>query len=144
MSSEILQSIKDKIGGQWKLDRSENFSEALAAMGLNIVFRQLACHAKPSMEIEVEDGKVKIIAKASFFTQTMLFPINEPYDQEFDGIKMKCMTKWENNVLITEAVPVDPDKHKPQKFHRERVNDELVQTMWIGDVVCTRWFKPQS
>lgn len=54
-----------------------------------MVFRKLASHAKPSMEIEIDDGKVKIIAKASFFTQTMLFPINEQYDQEFDGIKMK-------------------------------------------------------
>ena len=43
------------------------------------------------MEIQVEDGKVKIIAKATFFTQTMVFPINEPYDQEFEGIKMKVI-----------------------------------------------------
>jgi len=40
------------------------------------------------MEIETEDGKVKINVKAAFFTQTMIFPINEPYEQEFDGIKM--------------------------------------------------------
>jgi len=52
------------------------------------VFRKLASHAKPSMEIETEDGKVKINVKAAFFTQTMIFPINEPYEQEFDGIKM--------------------------------------------------------
>lgn len=57
--------------------------------GLNVVFRKLATHAKPSMEIELEDGKVKIIAKAAFFTQTMIFPINEPYEQEYEGIKMK-------------------------------------------------------
>lgn len=41
------------------------------------------------MEIELEDGKVKIIAKAAFFTQTMVFPINEPYEQEYEGVKMK-------------------------------------------------------
>ena len=57
--------------------------------GLNVVFRKLASHAKPSMEIELEDGKVKIIAKAAFFTQTMVFPINEPYEQEYEGVKMK-------------------------------------------------------
>lgn len=28
-----LQVIKDKLGGCWTLDRSENFEEALAAMG---------------------------------------------------------------------------------------------------------------
>lgn len=51
----------------------------------------MASHAKPSMEIELEDGKVKIIAKAAFFTQTMVFPINEPYEQEYEGIKMKVI-----------------------------------------------------
>ncbi|XP_060575713.1 cellular retinoic acid-binding protein 1-like isoform X1 [Ruditapes philippinarum] len=144
MGSEQFNEVKESLAGSWLLDRSENFDEALKAMGLNVVFRKLASHAKPSMEIQVEDGKVKIIAKASFFTQTMTFPINEPYDQEFEGIKMKCFTKWENNKLITEANPVEPEKDKPQKFHRERVNDELVQTMWIGDVKCTRWFKQQT
>ncbi|XP_052219407.1 cellular retinoic acid-binding protein 1-like isoform X2 [Dreissena polymorpha] len=135
--------IEKQLCGCWVLDRSENFDEALGEMGLNVVFRKLASHAKPSMEISLEDGKVKINAKAAFFTQTMILPINEPYEQEFEGIKMKCLTRWEDNKLITEANPVEPDKHKAQKFHRERVNDELVQTMFIGDVVCTRWFKPQ-
>ncbi|XP_052801536.1 sodium/calcium exchanger regulatory protein 1-like isoform X2 [Mya arenaria] len=139
-----LDLIKDQLCGCWILERSENFDDALKEMGLNVVFRKLASHAKPSMEIELEDGKVKINAKAAFFTQTMVFPINEPYEQEFEGIKMKCMTKWENNKLVTEAIPEEPDKHKAQKFHRERVNDELVQTMFIGDVVCTRVFKQQK
>ena len=40
------------------------------------------------MEIQVDEDKVKIIIKASFFTQTMLLPLNQPYEEEFDGIKM--------------------------------------------------------
>lgn len=142
--AQILLEVKNELEGNWKLDRSENFEEALKALGLNVVFRKLASHAKPSMELQVDDGKVKIIAKAAFFTQTMTFPINEPYDQEFEGIKMNCMTRWEDHKLITDATPVEPEKHKAQKFHRERVNDELVQTMWIGDVKCTRVFKKDS
>ena len=56
--------------------------------GLNVVFRKLASHSKPSMEILVDDDAVKIIVKASFFTQTMVLPLNQAYEEEFDGIKM--------------------------------------------------------
>ena len=35
--------------------------------GLNVVFRKLASHSKPSMEILVDDDAVKIIVKASFY-----------------------------------------------------------------------------
>ena len=58
-----------------------------------MVFRKLAAHAKPSMEIKVDGDKVAIVAKAAFFTQTMTFPLNEPYDQEFEGIKMNVSHK---------------------------------------------------
>lgn len=40
------------------------------------------------MEILVEDDKVKIIARASFFTQTMVLPLDKPYEEEYEGIKM--------------------------------------------------------
>ena len=53
-----------------------------------MVFRKLASHSKPSMEILVDDDAVKIIVKASFFTQTMVLPLNQAYEEEFDGIKM--------------------------------------------------------
>ena len=56
--------------------------------GLNVVFRKLASHSKPSMEILVDEDAVKIIVKASFFTQTMVLPLNQAYVEEFDGIKM--------------------------------------------------------
>ena len=69
------------------------------ASGLNIVFRKLASHSKPSMEILVEEDKVKIIAKASFFTQTMVLPLDQPYEEEFEGIKM--------NVSMVIAQPTD-------------------------------------
>ena len=56
--------------------------------GLNVIFRKLANHSKPSMEILAEQDKVKIIARASFFTKTMVLPLDRPYEEEFEGIKM--------------------------------------------------------
>ena len=40
---------------------------------------------------------------------------------------LQCTTKWADDKLITEASPIEPSKHKPQKFQRERINDELIQ-----------------
>ena len=72
-------------------------SFSLIFPGLNVVFRKLASHSKPSMEILVDDEAVKIIVKASFFTQTMVLPLNQAYEEEFDGIKMNvsytCLTR---------------------------------------------------
>ena len=40
------------------------------------------------MEILAEQDKVKIIARASFFTKTMVLPLDRPYEEEYEGIKM--------------------------------------------------------
>ncbi|KAK3084086.1 hypothetical protein FSP39_007900 [Pinctada imbricata] len=137
-----LDSIVDLLGGKWKLDRSENFDNFLKEMGLNVVFRKMAGAAKPCIEVKVEDGVVKIISKVSFFNKVMTIRLDEEYKETFDGLEMNCHSRWENGKLITEAIPAGEGKGKPQTFIRERVNDELVQTMTVGDVICTRVFKP--
>ncbi|XP_052073931.1 cellular retinoic acid-binding protein 2-like [Mytilus californianus] len=136
-----LDEIKAQICGKWKLDRSENFDEFLKELGLNVVFRKMAESAKPVVEFTVEDNTIKMISKVSFFNQVINIKLDGEYQQSFEGTEMNCNSKWENNKLITEANPID-GKGKTQKFQRERVNDELVQTMWAGDVVCVRTFKP--
>ncbi|XP_033747826.1 cellular retinoic acid-binding protein 2-like isoform X2 [Pecten maximus] len=135
-----LDEIRAELGGKWKLDRSENFDEVLKELGLNIVFRKMAAVAKPVIEFTIEDNVVNLISKVSFFNQVMTFKLNEEYTQSFEGIDMKCYSRWEDKKLITEATPMVEGKGKPQRFQRERVNDELVQTMTVGDVVCVRVF----
>ncbi|XP_060074484.1 cellular retinoic acid-binding protein 2-like [Ylistrum balloti] len=135
-----LEEIRAELGGKWKLDRSENFDEVLKELGLNIVFRKMAAVAKPVIEFTVEDNVVNLISKVSFFNQVMTFKLNEEYTQSFEGLDMNCYSRWEDKKLITDAKPVVEGKGKPQRFQRERINDELVQTMTVGDVVCTRVF----
>lgn len=138
-----LEEIKSQLCGKWKLDRSENFDEFLKELGLNVVFRKMAESAKPVVEFTIEEEAVKMISKVSFFNQVITIKLDGEYQQSFEGTEMKCNSKWEDNKLITEASPID-GKGKKQKFQRERVNDELVQTMWAGDVVCIRTFKPTN
>ncbi|KAJ8312421.1 hypothetical protein KUTeg_009794, partial [Tegillarca granosa] len=122
-----LDEIKSLVGGKWKLDRSENFDDFLKALGLNVVFRKMASAAKPVIEIKVDGDTVKIISKVSFFNQVMSFKLDEDYKQSFEGLEMNCRSRWEDGKLITDAKPVNEGKGKPQKFIRERKNDELVQ-----------------
>ncbi|KAL3858256.1 hypothetical protein ACJMK2_012853 [Sinanodonta woodiana] len=139
-----LAEIKAQLGGNWKLDRSENFEEALKEMGMNLLIRKLAGAVSSSLEIDVVDNLVRIVAKASLFSRTITFKLNEEYEEEFEGINMKCVSTWEDGKLKTTSEPKEAGKVKPQKFVRERVNDELVQTMWVGDVKCVRIFKAQN
>lgn len=139
-----LEEIQTQLGGKWKLDRSENFDEFLKELGLNVVFRKMAGAAKPVIEIKIENETVNIVSKVSFFNQVISFKLDEPYQQNYEGLEMNCMSRWENGKIITEANPVAEGKGKPQKFVREITNEELVQTMYVGDVKCTRVFKRTS
>ncbi|XP_052072546.1 sodium/calcium exchanger regulatory protein 1-like [Mytilus californianus] len=136
-----LEEIKSELGGKWKLDRSENFDEFLKELGLNIVFRKLAGAATPTVEFTVEDGIIKMISKVSFFNQVLTFDLDKEHVQSFEGSEMNCKTRWEESKLITEATPMN-EKQKPQTFQRQKLNDELVQTMLVGEVKCIRYFKP--
>lgn len=138
-----LEEIKSQLGGKWKLDRSENFDEFLKELGLNIVFRKLAGAATPTIEFTVEDETIKMTSKVSFFNQVLTFRLDKEHVQSFEGSEMNCKSKWEDGKLITEATPIN-DKQKPQIFQRQKLNDELVQTMWVGDVKCIRYFKPSN
>ncbi|CAC5398107.1 unnamed protein product [Mytilus coruscus] len=49
---------------------------------------------------------------------------------------------YEEGKLIIVQTPIDPkNKMKPQTVHREIVGDELVMTLFVGDVVCKRYFR---
>ncbi|CAG2223392.1 unnamed protein product [Mytilus edulis] len=98
-------------------------------ISLNVVFRKMAESAKPVVEFTIEDNTIKMISKVSFFNQVINIKLDGEYQQSFEGTEM-------NKLILLIC------KGKTQKFQRERVNDELVQTMWVGDVVCVRTFKP--
>ena len=56
--------------------------------GLNIVFRKMACAAKPVIEVKVEDGVIKLISKVSFFNKVMVIRLDEDYKEVFEGLEM--------------------------------------------------------
>ncbi|XP_062579714.1 myelin P2 protein-like [Saccostrea cucullata] len=138
-----LDEIKEKFVGVWKLDRSENFQEFLNEMGVGLPLRKMASLAKPEMTISIEsNNKIKIVMKTGFFTQEDCFNLNEEFLKEMQKTVMKATATYEDGVLKMINTPVDPkSKIKEQIVHRERVGDEIVLTMYVGNVVCKRYMK---
>lgn len=56
--------------------------------GLNVVFRKMAGAAKPVIEIKIENDTVNIVSKVSFFNQVISFKLDEPYQQNYEGLEM--------------------------------------------------------
>lgn len=139
------EEIDQKFSGKWKVDRSENFEAFLQEVGVNALLRKVAPKLSPQMEISVTGGKVKIIMKTGLFTSEDLFSIDEEYMKELQGIWMKANPSYEDGKLIIKQSPIDPKcTVKSQIVHREIVGEEMVITMFVGDVVCKRYFKKIS
>ncbi|KAK6183732.1 hypothetical protein SNE40_002468 [Patella caerulea] len=138
-----LEEIKTKFGGKWKLDRSENFEEFLKEMGANFAVRKMAGLSKPEQEVRVEDGAVVICIKAGFWNKESKIKLDEEFEEDRDGVKMKCFGKYENGQLIVDSKPIDNKDFKPQHVVREIIDDEMVMRMVVGDnyLTCTRVFK---
>ncbi|XP_062588342.1 fatty acid-binding protein homolog 1-like [Saccostrea cucullata] len=138
-----LDEIKEKFVGVWKLDRSENFQEFLNEVGVGLPLRKMASLAKPEMTISIEsNNKIKIVMKTGFFTQEDCFNLNEEFLKEMQKTVMKATATYEDGVLKMINTPVDPtSKIKEQIVHKERVGDEIVLTMYVGNVVCKRYMK---
>ncbi|XP_048768573.2 fatty acid-binding protein homolog 6-like [Ostrea edulis] len=138
-----LAEIKEKFEGVWKLDRSENFQEFLQEVGVGLPLRKMASLAKPEMTITIEnDNKIKIIMKTGFFTQEDCFHLNEEFLKEMQGTIMKATATYEEGMIKMTNTPVDPkSKVKEQIIHRERIGDEMVLTLYTGNVVCKRYMK---
>ncbi|ESO97928.1 hypothetical protein LOTGIDRAFT_228443 [Lottia gigantea] len=138
-----MDEIKEKFCGKWKLDRSENFDEFLKEMGVNFLVRKMAGSSKPEQEIRVDDDTIVVSTKAGFWNKESRMKLNEEFEEDRDGVKMKCFGKYENGVIIIDNTPIDKPDFKPQKVTREIIDNELVMIMNVGDgyLICKRYFK---
>lgn len=52
----------------------------------------MAGAAKPVIEIKIENDSVNIVSKVSFFNQVISFKLDEPYQQNYEGLEMNV--RW--------------------------------------------------
>ncbi|XP_033748429.1 fatty acid-binding protein, liver-like [Pecten maximus] len=124
------------------MDRSEKFDEFLKEVGVNMVLRKLASLAKPTMTISVEGEIIKIITDIAVRREEDSFKLDEPFDKEREGEMFRGCATWEDGKLKMTGTPLDSrSKMKAPTIYREKVGEEMLMTMCVGDVVCKRYFK---
>ncbi|XP_069135990.1 LOW QUALITY PROTEIN: sodium/calcium exchanger regulatory protein 1-like [Argopecten irradians] len=137
-----LDKIKEDLVGKWKMDRSENFDEFLKAVGVNMLLRKMASLGKPTMTISVEGEIITVALDIAVRKEQDSFKLDEPFETQREGEKLKMSPTWEDGKLKLTATPIDPNsKLNPPTIYRERVGDEILMTMDVGDVRCKRYFK---
>lgn len=142
MSAEDLKEIKDKFEGHWKVDRSECFEDFLREVGVNFFVRKMASMARPASEVKVdlEAQTITVAMNAGFMVKQDTYKLGEEFESDHQGSKSKAVVHYEDGKLVQENKPLD-ENIKSTKSTREIIGDEMLLTMYIGDVVCKRYFK---
>ncbi|XP_071092731.1 sodium/calcium exchanger regulatory protein 1-like [Haliotis cracherodii] len=145
-----LEEIKTMFAGKWKLDRSENFDEFLKEMGVNVLLRKMAESSRPEQVIEVKDGQIRISTKTGLSNQDDVFDLGKESEtiSHLDTkskhlllvYPVKVKVVYSDGRMVVTSRPVGSDL-KPQRICRELIQDEMVMTVDVGDIICKRIFK---
>lgn len=126
-------------GKKYKLDRSEKFEDYMYALGVGYFTRKIGNVTYPTVElVKNSDGTYTLNTTSTFKDTTITFtPGVEFNETTVDGREVKSVCTFEgDNRLIHEQ-----KGEKPTTIVREFKEDEMVATMTINDIICTRWYK---
>ncbi|XP_033748123.1 fatty acid-binding protein, heart-like [Pecten maximus] len=146
--SADLEAIKKKFSGKWKLRNSEGLDEYLKFIGLNFVFRKVATAASCTVDISVEEDKIRLITHGPK-TSNDVFNLNtELEDTDPVGNEMTAVVTFEGGNLVTNSKPRNKSKAKETKVTREIIKgddgkDEMIMTVNAGTLVMKRFFVKQ-
>jgi hypothetical protein len=114
-----------KINGSWQLESSENFDEFLIELGVGLIKRKLVTKVSPLMTFQSEDNKKWTInAKAGPMNKTVIFNIDEPYEEELiSGEKVITTCILESESKQVQTAKFGKNKDKDLKVVREVVDE---------------------
>lgn len=142
----MVEEIKEKFSGKWKLDHSDNFDGFMTAMGVNFLIRKMAGMARPENDIHVEDdGTIVISTSSTFMKNEQKFKLGQEFEEinNFTKTKFKNMPTYENGCLRIVPTPVDPVNTPYPEYAERELTDtgDMCLTLKVGDVICKRYFK---
>ncbi|ESP00609.1 hypothetical protein LOTGIDRAFT_157891 [Lottia gigantea] len=138
------QDFIEKFGGKWKQEKTENFEEYFKIMDLNIILRKLMMKVSPTEEYKLDGDYVVTINSVGPTSNQNKFKLNEEFEEERMGKKMKSLCRFEDGKLIITSTSVDNPAIKPQTVTIEKItDDQTLTTIVVGDndLVCKRYFK---
>lgn len=121
-------------GKAYKMTESQNFDEYMKALGVGFVLRKIGNSTTPTVELKKDGDQYTLVTSSTFKTSTITFKLGEEFDEEtLDGRKVKSTVTAEGNKFIHKQ-----NGEPESTIVREFSDKELVATMTVGDVVCTR------
>ncbi|XP_067669819.1 fatty acid-binding protein, adipocyte-like [Haliotis asinina] len=139
-SADIMNEIRTKFVGNWKMIESNNFEAFLKEMDAPFLARKMAGTMKPDCEISIIDDQVRIYMSSKVKSQEFLFRFGETFDQEMLNGKAKMHPTFVDGKIVFDVDPAD-SKHKKHKMIREIKDGKLILTFDAGNTVATRIFE---
>lgn len=94
----------------------------------------------PTVELKKDGDQYSLITTSTFKTSTISFKLGEEFDEEtLDGRKVKSVVTLDGNKLVQKQGGTPEST-----IEREFTEKEMVATMKVGDVTCTRKYAAQE
>lgn len=124
---------------KFKLSKSEKFDEYMKAMGVGLMTRKVGGSVSPVIELTEADGVYTLKSTSTFKNSVITFKLGEEFDEETpDGRKVKSTITRDGNKLIQ----IQKGEPKDTEIVREFTPEQVVMTLKVEDIVCTRIYKP--
>lgn len=121
-------------GKRYKNTESENFDEYMKALGVGFVLRKIGNSVSPTVELKKDGDKYTLVTSSTFKTSEITFELGKEFDEEtLDGRNVKSVVTLEGDKLIHKQGG-EPES----TIIREFTDKDMVATMTVGNVVCTR------
>ncbi|XP_031628810.1 fatty acid-binding protein, muscle-like [Contarinia nasturtii] len=127
-------------GKAYKLTDSKNFDKYLKVFGVGFIQRKLVNSITTTIELKKDGDLYTLVTSTKFGPLTISFKLDEEFVERIaDGRQLKSIITMDGNKMIHKQLS-DP----PATIIREFDENDLVETMTIGDVVCVRKYAVQK
>jgi len=121
-------------GKKYKNTESVNFDDYMKALGVGFVLRKIGNSVSPTVELKKDGDKYTLVTSSTFKNTEISFELGKEFDEEtLDGRNVKSVITLEGNKLIQKQ-----GGEPPSTIIREFTETDMVATMTVGNVTCTR------
>jgi len=127
-------------GKKYKNTETEGFDDFMKALGVGFVLRKIGNSVSPTVELKKDGDKYTLVTSSTFKNTEIAFELGKEFDEEtMDGRTVKSVCTLEGNKLIHKQ-----GGEPPCEIVREFDEKQMVATMKVKDVVCTRKYAAQE
>lgn len=108
--------------------------------GVGFVLRKIGNSVSPTVELKKDGDKYTLVTSSTFKNTEIAFELGKEFEEEtMDGRTVKSVMTLEGNKLVHKQ-----GGEPPCEIIREFDEKQMVATMKVKDVVCTRKYAAQE